>query len=409
MDLQKLLNKIQSPSKFNPGVNNLWRGNSFKLLNKIIIRTLTNLSSIKDEKDSIILFRSARSGLTAIINSFSIGEKDEIILSAFTCDAVSNAILATGAKPVYVDTCLDLTMNFDDIKKAISSNTKAIIIQNTFGRNGIKEEDYKNLSKNDIIIIEDNCLSEGSKLNGKDLGLRGDFNVSSLEVSKSFCLGWGGIVRVNNKSHAKKLKNYCSKLKPLPVLLDIRNLLQLWVSLLLLRFPFFGGFIIWYFLYGSRLFRVSSREDYVLKGNYLLMGKLSKAIFKNLKLYLPYLIQKSNINYLILQNYMISLGIIPLIIQEKNELIVSPKIPFCVPTKNIKEIERYARLNKIDIDRWFLNSPPTSNLESCKVYSSEIASNISKKIFNIPCYWSMTDSEINSLKLFLKKIKHLCN
>ena len=139
------------------------------------------------------------------------------------------------------------------------------------------------------------------------------------------------------------------------------------------------------------------------------MGKFSKAILQNFKKYLPYLIQKSNSNYLILQDYMISLGIKPLIKQERNELIVSPKITFCVPTKNIKEIERYARLNKIDIDRWFFNSPPTSNLESCKVCSSEIASTISKKIFNIPCYWSMTASEISTLKLFLKQIKHLCN
>lgn len=408
MDLQKLLNTIQSPSKFNPGISNLWRGNSFKLLNKIIFRTLKNLSSIKEEQDSIFYFRSARSGLTTIINSFSIGENDEIILSAFTCDAVSNAILATGAKPVYVDIRYDLTMDINNIKKAISSNTKAIIIQNTFGRNGIKEEDYKDLSRNNIIMIEDNCLSEGSKLNGKDLGYRGDFNISSLEVSKSFCLGWGGIVRVKNKSHAIKLKNYCSKLKPLPILLDIRNLLQLWFSLLFLRFPFFGGFILWYFLYGCKFFRISSREDHVLKGNYLLMGKFSKAIFKNFKKYFPHLIKKSNSNYLILQNHMISLGITPLIIQERNEFIVSPKITFCVPSKNINAIKRYARLNKIDIDRWFFNSPPNSNLEFCKVYSSEIASTISKKIFNIPCYWSMKASEINTLKLFLKEIKHLC-
>ena len=36
LDFQRFLLKIQSPSKFNPGISNLWRGNSFKLLNKCV-------------------------------------------------------------------------------------------------------------------------------------------------------------------------------------------------------------------------------------------------------------------------------------------------------------------------------------------------------------------------------------
>ena len=109
MDFQRFLLKIQSPSKFNPGLSNLWRGNSFKLLNKTIFNTFRKPSFRNNENQDIVYFRSARAALTSILNAFSIGIEDEIILSSFTCDAVTAAILATGAKPVYVDISIDLT------------------------------------------------------------------------------------------------------------------------------------------------------------------------------------------------------------------------------------------------------------------------------------------------------------
>ena len=57
----------------------------------------------KNYKNSVTYFRSARAGLTAILDSFSIGYEDEIILSAFTCDAVTKAIEPFGSEIILYD------------------------------------------------------------------------------------------------------------------------------------------------------------------------------------------------------------------------------------------------------------------------------------------------------------------
>ena len=140
--------KISTPSKFTPGISALWRGCSLKLLLSGIIYSIKNYNYLNYNKDNNeFLFSSGRSAINAVLNAFEIGENDEVILSSFTCDAVTHAILATCAKPIYVDISSDLTMNEDSIISCINNNTKAIIIQNTFGRLGISQSLIDSLSK----------------------------------------------------------------------------------------------------------------------------------------------------------------------------------------------------------------------------------------------------------------------
>src|SRR5258708_1144887 len=79
-----------------------------------------------------VAFINARSALYAILHCLHIKQGDEVILQAFTCVAVPNAIIATGAKPIYVDIDQSLNINPDLIEKKITKKTKAIIVQHTF-------------------------------------------------------------------------------------------------------------------------------------------------------------------------------------------------------------------------------------------------------------------------------------
>ena len=71
------------------------------------------------------------------LDSIGVGSEDEVIVSAFTCSAVTYSIILTGAKVVYVDINNDLTMNKNALLSAITSKTKVLIVQNTFGRLGV--------------------------------------------------------------------------------------------------------------------------------------------------------------------------------------------------------------------------------------------------------------------------------
>ena len=62
--------------------------------------------------------------------SLGIGEGDEVIVPSLTFAATSNAVLYTGAKPVFADIiALDNPLiDSQDIAKKISKNTRAIIV-----------------------------------------------------------------------------------------------------------------------------------------------------------------------------------------------------------------------------------------------------------------------------------------
>src|SRR5690348_14906171 len=53
--------------------------------------------------DTAVAFSSGRGALYAILRALEIGKNDEVVIQAFTCAAVVQAVLTTGARPVYTD------------------------------------------------------------------------------------------------------------------------------------------------------------------------------------------------------------------------------------------------------------------------------------------------------------------
>src|SRR3990167_5441690 len=80
-----------------------------------------------------LLFNSGRSALLTLLKALEIRQEEEILIQAFTCNAVPNHILWWGAKPIYVD--IDATYNMDpaDLERKITPRSRAVIIQHTFG------------------------------------------------------------------------------------------------------------------------------------------------------------------------------------------------------------------------------------------------------------------------------------
>lgn len=84
--------------------------------------------------DRIALFAKGRVALYAILRALEVGPGDEVIVPAFTCVAVPNAIIYTGARPVYVD--IDprtYTIDPAAVEVALTPRTRVVLSQNTFG------------------------------------------------------------------------------------------------------------------------------------------------------------------------------------------------------------------------------------------------------------------------------------
>lgn len=166
--------------------------------------------------EKIFLYWKGRVALYAVLKAMGVKEGDEIILPAFTCVVVPNAILYIGAKPVYVD--IDPgTYNFDinKLKSAVTSKTKVIICQNTFGLSSNLEEINEIAKRNNIYTIEDCTHGFGGTYNGKPNGSFCDAAFYSTQWNKPFSTGIGGFLLVNNESIITGVKQLESeKIKP---------------------------------------------------------------------------------------------------------------------------------------------------------------------------------------------------
>jgi len=82
--------------------------------------------------------------------------KNEVLISAYTCRVLINPILKLGLKPVFIDLQKDsLRMSVEQINETISNKTLAIVIQHTFGA----MEDIQTIKKihKNIPLIADNA------------------------------------------------------------------------------------------------------------------------------------------------------------------------------------------------------------------------------------------------------------
>ncbi len=155
-----------------------------------------------------VYFRG-RVALYAILEVLGIKKGDEVITQAFTCIAVPEAIIAVGAKPIYVDIkSNDVNMDINDLHKKISSKTKAIIVQHTYGIPADMDDIVKIVEEKNIPIIEDCCHTLMSTYKGNIVGTFGVGSFYSFEWGKPVIVGIGGSAIVNNDSLQEKLKSY---------------------------------------------------------------------------------------------------------------------------------------------------------------------------------------------------------
>ncbi|WP_299873328.1 aminotransferase class I/II-fold pyridoxal phosphate-dependent enzyme [uncultured Cocleimonas sp.] len=179
---------------------------------------------LQDYDGKLFFYWKARVGLYSLLKSMDVGEGDEVILPAFTCVVVPNAILYLGATPIYVDVSTD-TYNFDipHIEKAITNRTKVIICQNTYGLSSDLEQLTSLAKKHGIFTVEDCTHGFGGTYNGTPNGLSCDAAIYSTQWNKPFSTGIGGYLVTNNKEFADKVTDLSAKLMP-PTWKELLNL-----------------------------------------------------------------------------------------------------------------------------------------------------------------------------------------
>jgi len=138
--------------------------------------------------------------LHAALLALGIGKGDEVIVPTFTYIASVNAIHYTCATPVFVDSKEDTwQMDPEDVKKKITSKTKAVMAVHLYG-NTCEMDELVNICKEyNLYLIEDTAEAFGSKYKDSFAGTFGDISTFSFFGNKTITTGEGGMISTNNK------------------------------------------------------------------------------------------------------------------------------------------------------------------------------------------------------------------
>lgn len=370
-------------------------------------------SVLECSSNNVFLYWKGRVALFAILKAMGIGKNDEIILPGFTCVVVPNAIIYTGAKPVYVDiTSEDYNMNFDLIEKAITNKTKVIICQNTFGLSSNIEKIVSLAKKYNLFTIEDCTHGFSGYYNGKPNGSYCDAAFYSTQWNKPFSTGIGGFLIVNNNNLLTKV-NELEKLKKkssffekavLSSLLTFKNILlnkyTHWFLVNVYRF-FSKKNIVVGSNQGQELSGTEMPEDYfkdissvqVFAGlkNLKKLEHINELRKKNAKDYTDFL--KNNNKTFVKEKYF------------KNHLFL--KYPLIV--KNREVFFELAQNQNITLGDWFLSPIHPIKKEFTKWDFEEkqfpVAVSLSKKMVNLPTDIPDNKKVIEFLAKFIDQIE----
>ncbi len=148
---------------------------------------------------------------------------DEVIVPAFTYVASAEVIGLLGLTPVMVDVDYDtFNVTVDNIKKALSDKTKAIIPVHLFGQSCDMEPILAFAKEHNLYVIEDNAQAIGAEYTFSDghkekTGTMGTIGCTSFFPSKNLgCYGDGGAIFCKDDALSEKLRmiaNHGQKVK----------------------------------------------------------------------------------------------------------------------------------------------------------------------------------------------------
>lgn len=152
---------------------------------------------------------SGGAGLLAILEYIDVRGKDVLVPSnTFWADA--RAIKLAGGNPIYVDCNReDLCMSFEDMKRKITDETKAVIVVHIGGHIAFQiEEIAKYCDAKGIKLIEDCAHVHGAWWNGKTGGHYGFAGSYSFYATKTMPLGDGGMIVSKDQDFLKWVESY---------------------------------------------------------------------------------------------------------------------------------------------------------------------------------------------------------
>lgn len=155
--------------------------------------------------------------LRLAVSALGIDTGDEVIVQTNTYIATALAVSETGATPVFVEADKFFGIEPEEIEKAITEKTEAIMVVHLYGQPCDMDPIMEIAKKHNLHVIEDCSQAHGAKYKGKLVGTFGNAGCFSFYPTKPVgALGDAGAVITNSDELYEKvrmIRNYGSKVK----------------------------------------------------------------------------------------------------------------------------------------------------------------------------------------------------
>jgi perosamine synthetase len=141
--------------------------------------------------------------------ALGLGPGDEVIVPTLTYIASVNAIVYTGATPVFVDSVAETwQISADDVRAKITPRTRAIMAVHLYGHPCDMPALRALADEHGLFLVEDCAEAFGSYIGKRHVGSFGHISTYSFFGNKTITTGEGGMVTTDDETLHDRVKHY---------------------------------------------------------------------------------------------------------------------------------------------------------------------------------------------------------
>lgn len=159
------------------------------------------------EPRNVIAVNSCTSALFVSMEVLGVGVGDDVVLPTISFVGAANAVAVTGARPVFCDVDpRTLNPRREDVEKALTERTKAVIVLHYGGYPGEIAEIAQLCRERGLKLVEDAACAVASRVDGTACGTFGDIATWSFDAMKILVTGDGGMLYVRDPELAERAR-----------------------------------------------------------------------------------------------------------------------------------------------------------------------------------------------------------
>ena len=150
---------------------------------------------------------SGTSALFLSLHALGVGRDDEVIVPSLSFIAGANAVVQTGATPVFVDVDpRTYNLHAEAVAAAVTPRTRAVMVVHQLGLPADLDAIVAIADRYGLHVVEDAACAVGSRYRGRPIGSSEHLSCFSFHARKVLVTGEGGMITTQDSELAKRLR-----------------------------------------------------------------------------------------------------------------------------------------------------------------------------------------------------------